>query len=210
MHQHFIYVCFTFKAIQWIVQKHQTLTRFCESLYVLSWTLVSSWSIHWQVSLLTLYQLNLKLDLSLLTVTGIEERTALLAISIEVHRCSQLDFTWPSACILELTRTLEFWLKMSSFSMTDFSGASTSNVLIMALRTSSIVSVFIWLVKHWWLWVARRGSWGCVYRRSHGFRSTFFLPISTYGGNWQPDYQSLFGKDFLRVSQAASRCHTSW
>ena len=34
MHQHFFYICFTFKAIDWIVQKHQTLTQFCESLYL--------------------------------------------------------------------------------------------------------------------------------------------------------------------------------
>ena len=33
MHQHLVYICFTFKAIQWIVQKYQTLTQFCESLY---------------------------------------------------------------------------------------------------------------------------------------------------------------------------------
>src|SRR3979490_3378077 len=34
MHQHFFHICFTFKAIQLIVQKHQTLTQFCESLYM--------------------------------------------------------------------------------------------------------------------------------------------------------------------------------
>ena len=33
MHQHFVYICFTFKAIQLIVQKYQTLTQFYESLY---------------------------------------------------------------------------------------------------------------------------------------------------------------------------------
>ena len=34
MNQHFVYIYFIFKAIQWIVKKHQILTQFCESLYV--------------------------------------------------------------------------------------------------------------------------------------------------------------------------------
>ena len=40
-----------------------------------------------------------------------------------------------------------------------------------------------------------------MYRRGHGFRSTFFDPISAYGGNWQPNCQSLFDKTFLLFGQ---------
>ena len=56
-----------------------------------------------------------------------------------------LIFTWPSACVLELTRIPEFQLKLSSSSMTDSYGAGTSNLFIMALRAKSIISVFIQL-----------------------------------------------------------------
>ena len=34
-----------------------------------------------------------------------------------------------------------------------------------------------------------------------GFRSTFFNPISAYGGDWQPNCQSSLGKTFLLLGQ---------
>ena len=42
MHQHFVYICFTFKGIQWIVQKYQTLTQFCELLYILAFNSIEA------------------------------------------------------------------------------------------------------------------------------------------------------------------------
>ena len=49
--------------------------------------------------------------------------------------------------------------------------------------------------------MTRRGSQGLWHGRGHGLRSTFFDPISAYGGDWQPDCQSLLGKTFILLGQ---------
>ena len=103
-------------------------------------------------------------------------------------------------------------------------GTDTSNLFIMALRANPIASVFIQLAvnsssvaqilslesisDHIRAWrkvpeiiSGKEGEVrGCVHGRGHGFRSTFFNPISTHG-DWQPDCQSLLGKTFLLLGQ---------
>ena len=78
-------------------------------------------------------------------ITGIEEGSAFLTVSVEVHRHSWLDFYMAGLCVSENARVPEFLPKLNSSSMAGSSGPDTSNFLIMALRANSIASVFIWL-----------------------------------------------------------------